>query len=302
MKIFILSLILTISGLLGGNEIMKFNELNSEEERVIIHKGTEQPFSGEFYKNDKIGTYLCKRCDAPLFKSEDKFDSNCGWPSFDDEIEGAVNKVQDADGVRTEITCSNCGAHLGHIFTGENYTEKNIRHCVNSISLYFIPEKQKLETAIFAGGCFWGVEYLFQKVEGVMDISVGYIGGDKREPSYKEVCNGTTGHAEAIQIIFDPDVVSYEELTKLFFEIHDFTQVDRQGPDIGEQYRSAVFYTDDEQKEIVKKVIKKLINMNYEVATALVKATKLWYAEEYHQDYYSKTEGNPYCHIYRKIF
>ena len=302
MKIFILSLILTISGLLGGNEIMKFNELNSEEERVIIHKGTEQPFSGEFYKNDKIGTYLCKRCDAPLFKSEDKFDSNCGWPSFDDEIEGAVNKVKDADGVRTEITCSNCGAHLGHIFTGENYTNKNIRHCVNSISLNFTPEKQKLETAIFAGGCFWGVEYLFQKVEGVMDISVGYIGGDKLEPSYKEVCNGTTGHAEAIQIIFDPDVVSYEELTKLFFEIHDFTQVDRQGPDIGEQYRSAIFYTSDEQEEIARKVIKILINKNYEVATAMVKVTKFWHAEEYHQDYYSKTDGNPYCHIYKKIF
>jgi len=285
-----------------GIEKMKFNDLNSEEERVIIQKGTEQPFTGEFYNHDDGGTYLCKRCDAPLFSSEDKFESNCGWPSFDDEIEGAVKRVQDADGIRTEITCANCGAHLGHIFTGENYTTKNIRHCVNSISLNFVPIKTKVETAIFAGGCFWGVEYLFKKVEGVTDISVGYIGGDKLEPSYKEICSGTTGHAEAIQITYDSEQVSYEELVKLFFEIHDFTQVDRQGPDIGEQYRSAIFYTDNEQKETAKKVIRILVNKNYNVATALVEATKFWHAEEYHQDYYSKTDGNPYCHIYKKIF
>ncbi|MBT3755496.1 MAG: peptide-methionine (S)-S-oxide reductase MsrA [Candidatus Cloacimonetes bacterium] len=163
-------------------------------------------------------------------------------------------------------------------------------------------ETPKLETAIFAGGCFWGVEYLFKKVEGVTDISVGYIGGNKLKPSYKEVCSGTTGHAEAIKITFDPEKVSYEELVKLFFEIHDFTQLDRQGPDIGEQYRSAIFYIDDEQKEIARKVIKILMNKNYEVATALIKATKFWISEEYHQDYYNKTGGNPYCHIYKKIF
>ncbi len=302
MKIIILSLLLIISISLGGDEIMKFNKLNSEEERVIIYKGTEQPFSGKFYKNDKSGTYLCKRCDAPLFRSEDKFESNCGWPSFDDEIEGAVKRTQDADGVRTEITCANCGAHLGHIFQGENYTTKNIRHCVNSISLNFVPEEPKIETAIFAGGCFWGVEYLFKKVEGVTNISVGYIGGEKENPSYKEICSGTTGHAEAIQILFDPGKVSYEELVKLFFEIHDFTQVNRQGPDIGEQYRSVIFYTNNDQKETAKQVIKILIDRDYKVATALVEATKFWNAEEYHQDYYNKTGGNPYCHIHKKIF
>jgi len=302
MKIVIVSLLFIFSVLLGGEEIMKFNELTTEEERVIIHKGTERPFSGEFYSYDKSGTYLCKQCDAPLFNSEDKFDSNCGWPSFDDEIDGAVNQIKDADGVRTEIICNNCGAHLGHIFAGENYTDKNIRHCVNSISLNFIPEKPKFETAIFAGGCFWGVEHLFKKVEGVTDISVGYIGGDNEDPSYKEVCSGTTGHAEAVQIVFEPEKVSYEELVKLFFEIHDFTQVNRQGPDIGKQYRSAIFYTNEDQKETAKTVIKILINKNYSVATSLVEASKFWDAEEYHQDYYNKTGGNPYCHIYKKIF
>ncbi len=293
-------LVLTIT--LKGQDMIKFNKLNTEEERVIVHKGTEAPFTGEYYKHQVTGTYLCKRCDAPLFRSEDKFDSNCGWPSFDDEIEGAVKRIPDADGIRTEITCANCGAHLGHIFQGENYTEKNIRHCVNSISLNFIVEKPKLEKAIFAGGCFWGVEYLFQKVGGVTDISVGYIGGGKTKPSYKEICTGTTGHAEAIQITFDSQQVSYEELVKLFFEIHDFTQVDRQGPDIGEQYRSVIFYTDENQKDIAKSVIKILIYKGYKVATALEKATQFWDAEEYHQDYYNKTGGNPYCHIYKKIF
>ena len=302
MKILTFLLLFIISVLLGGDEIMKFNELTPEEELVIIQKGTEVPFTGEFYKHKEAGTYNCKRCDAPLYKSDDKFKSDCGWPSFDDEIEGAVKRIPDADESRTEITCTNCGAHLGHIFQGENYTEKNVRHCVNSISLNFIPEKQKMEKAIFAGGCFWGVEYLFLKVEGVTDISVGYIGGEKKNPSYKEICSGTTGHAEAIQILFDPGKVSYVELVKLFFEIHDFTQINRQGPDIGEQYRSVIFYTNDDQKETAKKIIKILIDKDYRVATALLEATQFWEAEEYHQDYYNKTGGNPYCHIYKKIF
>ncbi len=302
MKIIILSLIFIISVFLGGDEIMKFNELTSEEERVIVHKGTEQPFTGKFNDHDKSGTYLCKRCDAPLFKSDDKFDSNCGWPSFDDEIEGAVKRVPDTDGIRTEITCANCGAHLGHIFLGERYTEKNIRHCVNSISLNFITEKSKSEKAIFAGGCFWGVEYQFQKVEGVTETSVGYIGGSKIKPSYKEVVTRTTGHAEAIQITFDPQQVTYEKLVKFFFEIHDFTQINRQGPDIGEQYRTVIFYTNENQKETARDVIKILIDKGYEVATTLEKAEQFWDAEEYHQDYYNKTGGDPYCHIYKKIF
>lgn len=125
------------------NNTMKFNELNDFEKSVIEGKGTERPFTGIYYKHEEKGTYLCKKCNAPLYRSADKFDANCGWPSFDDEIKGAVKRTTDADGRRTEITCAKCDAHLGHVFTGEGFTSKNTRHCVNSVSLNFLPEQKK---------------------------------------------------------------------------------------------------------------------------------------------------------------
>ncbi|MCU0373360.1 MAG: bifunctional methionine sulfoxide reductase B/A protein [Ignavibacteria bacterium] len=283
-----------------------YNKLTPEEERVIIHKGTEFAFTGEYYDNKEKGTYICKRCDAPLYRSEDKFDSGCGWPSFDDEIEGAVKRLPDKDGMRTEIICANCGGHLGHVFLGEGFTDKDTRHCVNSISMKFIPygmdKSKNTDTAYFAGGCFWGVEHLMKNAEGVIDVKSGYIGGHKNNPTYKEVCSGNTGHAEAVEIIFEPGKISYEKLLKLFFEIHDFTQVNRQGPDIGEQYRSGVFYINDDQKKTAEEVTGILANKGYKVATEITKANKFWVAEDYHQNYYDVTGKQPYCHSYRKIF
>lgn len=304
---FIVTLFILTIIIYSQDAKMKYNKLTPEEERIIIHKGTERPFTGKYTDHKESGTYICKRCNAPLYKSDDKFDSHCGWPSFDDEIEGAVKRMPDADGMRTEIICNNCGGHLGHVFTGEGFTDKNTRHCVNSISLEFIADekessKKATELATFAGGCFWGVEYYFQNAEGVLSTTVGYTGGHKDNPTYKEVCSGTTGHVEAIEVEFDPNKISYEDLAKLFFEIHDPTQADRQGPDMGYQYRSMVFYHNEKQKQTAEKLIKILESKNYDVVTDVVKAEQFWPAEDYHQDYYQNNGKQPYCHFYKKKF
>lgn len=301
--IILLVLIAAADGL-SQEKTMKYNKLTPEEERVIVNKGTERPFTGMYTNHKEMGTYLCKRCDAPLYRSEDKFDSGCGWPSFDDEIPGAVKRLPDKDGIRTEIVCGNCGGHLGHVFLGEGFTDKNVRHCVNSISLNFTTGESQdpTETAYFAGGCFWGVEYFFRKAEGVVSTRVGYMGGRTDNPTYRDVCSGTTGHAEALEVVFDPSKTSFEALARLFFETHDPTQVNRQGPDIGDQYRSAIFYANEDQKKTAKKLIALLEAKGYNVATQLSKAGAFWEAEEYHQDYYFNNGKQPYCHAYSERF
>lgn len=280
--------------------------LTPEERYIVVDKGTERPFSGKYVNSDSKGVYHCKVCNAPLYRSDDKFKSHCGWPSFDDAIPGAVKTQKDVDGRRTEIVCARCGAHLGHLFVGEGYTPSNRRYCVNSVSLKFDERKKaaapSYRHAYFAGGCFWGIEYYLEKLDGVKEVTSGYMGGPIDSPNYQQVSTGKTGHFEAVEVVYDPRKVSYETLTKTFFEIHDPTQKGGQGPDIGDQYRSAIFVSDTEERHIAKRLIESLKHRGYNVVTKILEKKHFYRAENYHQDYYERHGKKPYCHGYVKRF
>lgn len=281
-------------------------QLSPEEKHVIVDKGTERPFSGKYVNTDKQGVYRCKVCNAALYQSTDKFKSDCGWPSFDDAIPGAVKQQKDADGRRTEIVCARCGAHLGHVFEGEGLTVKNRRYCVNSLSLNFDKGKtiatSQYRRAYFAGGCFWGVEYYLEKLDGVKEVTSGFMGGSVEKPSYRQVISNDTGHLETVEVVYDPGKISYETLAKTFFEIHDPTQKDGQGPDIGEQYRSAIFVDNDQEQETVEGLIFTLKAKGYKVVTKVLPKKPFYKAEAYHQNYYEQNGKQPYCHTYIKRF
>ncbi len=282
----------------------KSKSLTPDILKITKEKGTEYQFSGVLNSNEKQGTYLCRQCGRALFRSHSKFHSSCGWPSFDEEIQNTIEKIPDNDGNRTEILCSRCHSHLGHVFLGEGFTNKNLRHCVNSLSLEFVENSQIIDTeeGIFAAGCFWGVEYYFKKLNGVLKTEVGYIGGHKNYPSYEDICSKKSGHLEAIRVIFNNTILKYEDVIKYFFEIHNPTQTNGQGPDIGEQYLSAIFVYDEIQKDISKNCIQILKNKKMNIATKILEMNTFWPAENYHQNYYEKNKHSPYCHVYRKLF
>jgi len=282
---------------------MKLNPLTPEEERVIVDKGTEAPHSGGYDKFFGKGLYVCRRCEAPLYRSGDKFDSGCGWPAFDDSVLGAVGRSLDADGRRTEITCARCGAHLGHEFVGEGLTPKNVRACVNSVSMKFVPQAdigKPVETAYLGGGCFWCLEAAFKMVRGVKSAVSGYAGGTKPDPTYGQVCGGATGHAEVVKVEFDRTLISFEGILDVFFALHDPTTPNRQGNDIGPQYRSIILYTDDLQKEIAQNYTKRLEQeriFDKPVITEIKPLENFYPAEANHQNYYARNAGAPYCQL-----
>ncbi|MEZ4805332.1 MAG: bifunctional methionine sulfoxide reductase B/A protein, partial [Bacteroidia bacterium] len=240
------------------------NALSEEQYYILREKGTERPYTGKWLLNEDSGVYTCSACGNELFTSGNKFDSHCGWPSFDEEIAGGkiITKEDNSHGMRrTEIMCANCGGHLGHLFD-DGPTSTGKRYCVNSVSLEFVKQGElktnRRDTLTLGGGCFWCIEAVFDQLKGVESVVSGYSGGTTENPSYYEVCNSNTGHAEVVQIIFNPDETNLEEIYKVFFTVHDPTQLNRQGADIGKQYRSTILYRNEKQKTVAEEIIKDL--------------------------------------------
>ena len=284
-------------------------KLNAEQYYILREKGTERPYTGKFLLHKEKGNYTCAACGNILFSSDSKFDSHCGWPSFDKEInEGKiVEKTDNSGGMeRTEITCGNCGGHLGHVFN-DGPTSTGLRYCVNSVSLDFEPmdSKQKpeafiknLDTITLGGGCFWCIEAVFQELKGVKSVISGYAGGTKMNIDYSQVSSGTTGHAEVIQIVYDPHIIELSQILKVFFVMHDPTTINRQGADIGTQYRSVIFYNSTAQKNVANEIIEAINKekvYNNPIITEVSAYNGIVKAEDYHQNYYKNNSSKPYC-------
>ncbi len=279
-------------------------DLTEFQKSVMFDKATEARFSGQYDDFYQDGDYVCANCNNKLYSSKAKFDAGCGWPAFDTCYPGSVLNIPDSDGRRVEILCNNCNIHLGHVFTGEHLTDKNTRHCVNSASIKYIKkesEQPEIASLVVGCGCFWGVQYWFNKLEGVISTSVGYSGGSIPNPTYQQVCAGTTGHIEVLKIDYNPKVLSYENLIRYFFNIHNFEQANGQAGDIGSQYLSIIQYQREDQKNTINHIIEELRAKGYKPATKLVPESAFWAAEDYHQSYYEKSEGSPYCHFFKKI-
>lgn len=283
--------------------------------------GTEPPFKNAYWNHHAPGIYVDIVDGTPLFSSLDKFDSGTGWPSFSrpiDETKVTFHKDHAHGMERTEVKSKEVASHLGHVFNDGPRTEGGQRFCINSASLRFVSLaemqmnanyrpylkrfKENYELIVLAGGCFWGMQELIRKIPGVIATAVGYSGGNLENPKYEQVKKGTTGHAEATEIIFDPKTLSLGTLLDFFFKMHDPTTENRQGNDVGSQYRSVIFFESDSQKMTAQEKIKEWSMKWKKPLVTELSPTKTFYpAEDYHQDYLVKNPNGYTCHFYRSI-
>lgn len=272
--------------------------LTPEQFQIARLKGTERAGTGEFCERHEPGLYGCICCGTPLFDSRKKFESGSGWPSFTQPVkENAIKYEKDTSFgmTRVEVMCNVCDAHQGHVFP-DGPEPSGLRYCINSASMQLLEDDNTESTAVIGGGCFWCTEAVFQRVKGVKHVASGYSGGQIKNPTYREITTGMTGHAEVIKITYDPQELNYADLLRIFFSTHDPTTLNRQGYDTGTQYRSVIFFRDEKEQRIAQEVIEEMKDyFDDPIVTELSELTAFYEAEDYHQDYYNQHTSQPYC-------